>query len=84
MFTKTIDNGYIVCVGTGGMGEAITEDEYNEILNVIRNKPARTATTDYWLREDLTWEEHEIEPPDPDPEIDDSEAWDIIFGGGGE
>lgn len=80
-YYKQTSNGYIMAVGTGG-GTEITEAEYNEILAVIQNKPARTETTDFRLKEDLTWEAYQIDPPDPDPEIDDSEAWDIIFGGG--
>lgn len=80
-YYKYIENGYILAIGTGGMGEEITEEEYNGIMEVIENKPERTETTDYHLLTDLTWEEYEVEPPDPDPDIDDSEAFDIIFGG---
>lgn len=80
-YYKYIDNGYILAVGTGGMGEEITEAEYNEILAVIRNKPKGTETTDYRLREDLTWEAYPIDPPDPDPEIGDAELLDILMGG---
>lgn len=80
-YYKHVQDGYILAIGTGGMGEEITESEYNEILAVIRDKPPRTDTTDYRLREDLTWEEYEVEPPDPDPDIDEAEAWEIVFGG---
>lgn len=80
-YYKCIENGYIVAVGTGGMGEKITEDEYNAILAVIHDKPKATETTDYRLREDLTWEAYPIDPPDPDPEIDDAEVYNILFGG---
>ena len=78
---KQIDNGYIACIGMGKGGTEITEDEYNTILSVIRGKPPRTETTDYRLREDLTWEAYSIDPPDPDPEIDDVELLDILMGG---
>lgn len=62
-----IDNGYVVSIGTGNGGEEITEDRYNEVLTAIRNKPTPTESTDYILREDLTWEEYEIEiPPEDD------------------
>lgn len=81
---KLIFAGYISCIGEGNIGTEISEAEYAEIKAAIATKPPATETTDYWLREDLTWEEYEVEPPDPNPEIDDSEAWDIIFGGGGE
>lgn len=82
MYTKFVSNGYIVCVGTGGMGTKITEAEYTNILSVIRNKPAGTDTTDYRLKEDLTWEAFEMDPPDPeDDEITTEEAMAIILGG---
>ena len=76
-----IDRGYILAVGTGTGGTEISEAEYSEILSFVRNKPSPTDTTDYRLREDLTWEAYEVDPPDPDPEIDEAEAFDIIFGG---
>lgn len=78
---KQTDAEYILSIGTGNGGTEITESEYNEILSVIRNKPAATETTDYRLREDLTWEEYTVDPPDPDPEIEDAEVYDILFGG---
>lgn len=79
-FYKQIANGYILAVGTGNGGTDITVDEYNEILSVIYNKPPQTETADYRLREDLTWEEYPVDPPDPDPEIEDDELLDILMG----
>ena len=79
MFYKQDADGYIIAVGTGG-GTEITEEEYNTILSVIHSKPQGTETTDYRLREDLTWEEYPIDPPDPDPDIDDAELLDILMG----
>lgn len=79
-YYKFINSGYIVAVGNGKMGEEITEPEYNQILTVIRNKPDRTATVDYRLREDMTWEPFEVEPPGPNPELNDTEALNIILG----
>ena len=64
-YYKHIENGYILAIGTGGNGTEITETEYNEIMSVIQNKPAKTETTDHHLREDLTWEVFEVEPVDP-------------------
>lgn len=78
-FFKQVDNGYIVAIGTGTFGN-ISEEEYNTIFSIIHNKPPRTETTDYRLREDFTWEAYPIDPPDPDPEIDDSELLDILMG----
>ena len=82
-FYKTISGGYILAIGTGIGGDEITEAEYNEIVSIILNKPTHTDTTDYRLREDLTWEPYEIEPvPDPEPTIEDkAEAYDILVGG---
>lgn len=79
-FYKQISDGYILAIGTGNGGTEITGDEYNDILAVIHSKPAATETTDYRLREDLTWEEYPVDPPDPDPEIDDSELLEILMG----
>ena len=82
-YYKDIQNGFIVAIGTGGGGVEITETEYESILVVIRNKPARTETTDYHLRQDLTWEEYErIEPSDDDEEASPEEVLDILLGGG--
>lgn len=77
-FFKQVDNGYIVAIGTGTFGN-ISEEEYNTILSVIHNKPPRTETTDYRLREDLTWEEYGI-PPMPEPEPDAEEILNILMG----
>lgn len=81
-YYKNIQNGFITAIGTGGGGVEITETEYNSILAVIQSKPARTETTDYHLRQDLTWEEYErIEPPDDDEEASPEEVLDILLGG---
>ena len=77
-----IKNGYVRSIGTGNGGTEINESEYNEIMTAIQNKPPRTATVDYRLKTDLTWESYEHEP-DPEPEPDDSdkaEAYDILMG----
>ena len=79
-YYKVIANGYINMVGTGAGGTEITESEYNEIMTAIQNKPEATETTDYQLKTDLTWEAYEVEPV-TDPEIDDTEALNIILGG---
>ena len=60
-YFKQISDGYILAVGTGAGGTEITETEYNQILAVIRAKPAASGTTDYRLKEDLTWEPYTIE-----------------------
>lgn len=80
-YYKNIDNGYILAIGTGGGGVEITEQEYDTIMSVIHNKPARTETTDYHLKTDLTWEEYERIPEEPSDDIDAEEALDILTGG---
>lgn len=79
-FYKTVENGYITAIGTGGRGTELTEEEYGEIMTVIHNKPQRTESTDYRLKEDLTWEEYD-RPPEPEPELDGEELLDILLGG---
>lgn len=82
-YYKNIENGYITAIGTGGGGTEIAEIEYTIIMSAIHDKPPRTTTTDYHLREDLTWEEYERIEPDPaEEELDAEEALRIITGGG--
>lgn len=80
-YYKQIFDGYILAIGTGNGFEEITETEYEDIKSAIAAKPQRTDTTDYRLRDDLTWEAYEIDPPDPDPEVDDAELLNILMGG---
>ena len=77
---KLESSGYILAIGTGDGNEEITESEYENIMAVIHNKPARTDTTDYRLKADLTWEAYNVDPPDPDPDIDDTELVGILLG----
>ena len=62
MYYKYANEGYILAVGTGGMGEVITDDEYEEIMAVIQNRPSDTDTIGYRLTTELTWEQYEKEP----------------------
>ena len=59
-YYKIVNNGYILVVGTGNGYTEITEEEYNDILNVISNMPVAPNGYDYKLKEDLTWEMYEI------------------------
>ena len=78
-YFKFITDGIIDSIGTGNGGEEITESEYNEILAVIASKQKRKGYG-YSLKEDLTWEEYKIED-DPDPDINEIEAFELLFGG---
>lgn len=82
-YYKFSSDGYLLGFGTGDVGKEISESEYNEIVSFVTTKPPRTETTDYRLRDNLTWEPYAVEP-EPEPELDEAEAWEIIFGGGGE
>lgn len=76
-----IENGYILAIGEGFPGVQITDEEVSAIMNAIKIKPPATEDADFRLREDLIWEEFPIDPPDPDPEINESELLDILMGG---
>lgn len=69
-YCKGITDDYIIYIGTGDtVGIEITEEEYNEILSVIENKPHDTATHYYALRADtLEYELLEREEPIEIPE----------------
>ena len=66
-YYKVIKDGYIFLVGTNCGGEEITEQEYNEIMQTIRNKPIPPEGCDYKLTVDLKWELFEL------PIIDEKE-----------
>ena len=77
---KEIKNNYIFGIGTGNGNTEITESEYNNIMNVILNKPQETQTIGYHLKTDLTWEQYEKEP-EPEPEPFAEELLSILTGG---
>lgn len=66
-FYRIVDNGFISMIGSGNSGVEITESEYAEILATIRNKPSARDGFDYRLKTDLTWEEYELPPIEPEP-----------------
>ena len=76
-----IENGCIVIVVTGSGGVEITAEEYRAILDTLRNKPTAPDGFDYRLKTDLTWEQYELPPVDPDPELTAEEVMEIIAGG---
>lgn len=75
-YFKTIDSGFVIFIGTGNGGMEITEAEYTEILTVIRNKPVPRDGYDYKLKEDLSWDEYELPPIEPEPMAEDATAED--------
>lgn len=63
MYGKYINDSYIVGVGTGaGIGEEITEDEYNTILDKINNRPTAPEGFTYRLTTALEWELCKLPP----------------------
>ena len=81
-YYKHVENGYILAIGEGGGRTEITETEYNEIMTAIQSKPPWEGTTDYHLKEDLTWEAYTREPVDSsNDELSAEDALSIITGG---
>ena len=69
---KYINDGYIIGVGSGaGAGEPITEDEYNEILNKINNRPTAPEGFTYRLTTALEWELVELPPIENNEDSED-------------
>lgn len=72
-----IIDGYIVAVEKKDIN-------YQDLLELIRNKPADPDGYQYKLRDtDLQWELVEL-PPEPEPDADAQEILDILLGGEGE
>ena len=82
-FYKNIADGYLESMSTGYGQIEITEAEYNSILSIIRSAPIAPDGYTYLLRADLEWELVENHPDSQpqDDDIDNAEAFDIIFGG---
>lgn len=55
-YYKNIEDTYILAIGTGVGGEEITQEEYENILSIIRTRPIAETGYAYRLRTDLTWE----------------------------
>lgn len=62
----------------------ITPEQYNEIMDMLRNRPTAPDGYGYRLTESLEWELYELPlvEVEEDPELSDSEALDIIVNGG--
>lgn len=85
MMYKNTENGFIVSISKGAGEIAITEEEYTNILSIIRSAPSAPDGYTYMLRADtLEWVLVE-NPPEPEPpvddEVDDAEALSILLGG---
>lgn len=81
-FYKIVDNGYIVGFGTNGSDSVISvaEDEYDALVSMFAERPTAPSGYAYLLQDDpLEWVLVEL-PPEPEPDIDDAEALDILLG----
>lgn len=72
-YYKNVKDGYILYIGTGNGFTEITQEEYENILSVIKNRLIETGKV-YKLKEDLTWEEYEIEIVETDEPTDEDYA----------
>ena len=82
---KNINDGFIESLSEGFGQKQITEEEYANILSIIRSAPSAPDGYTYMLCADtLEWELVE-NPPEPEPpvddEVDDAEALSILLGG---
>ena len=80
-FYKQLENGYVIGIGTNGPDTVteITEEEYNELLSVIRSAPVAPEGFTYKLTDGLEWVLEQL-PTEPD-EVDAETAMEILFGG---
>ena len=79
MYIKIVNNEYVFGVAISSEGTEISEEEYNQLTEIIHNMPVKPGYV-YKLKTNLTWEEHKHEP-EPQDEISDTEAIGIILGG---
>ena len=68
---KYVNDGYVIMVGVGAGFTEISAEEYQTIINAIRNKPADNEKIGYRLKENLTYEAYEL--PKIEEENDESE-----------
>ena len=56
---KIVKDGYIL--GVGNVGDEISTEEYNAILNSVEQKPTAPEGYGYRLKDNLEWELFKIE-----------------------
>ena len=59
-YYKIIYNGYIGRIGVGNGGIEISQEEYENLVQIINNKPVAESGYVYKLKEDLSWELYEL------------------------
>lgn len=78
------ENGYISGFGTNGSDNvtSITEEEFDSLSAMIRNRPLAPEGYAYVLRNDpMEWVLIELPPEPSDEPIDEKEAFEILIGG---
>lgn len=61
-YYKTVRDGYITLISTGAGQTEIPQNEYDQIMQTINERPQNEDGYGYRLREDLTWERYELPP----------------------
>ena len=83
-YYKNIDGDYLQSVSIGTGQFEITQEEFKNLLSIIRTKPTDVCRKIWRLSINLTWELHDL-PPEPEPsdedEISTDEALNILLGG---
>lgn len=74
-YNKIVSDGYILSITTSdGKGHGnISELEYNEIREIIRNRPTAPGGYGYRLTESLVWELYEIPPVEVDEDATEAD-----------
>jgi hypothetical protein len=67
-YYKSTEDDYIALIGTDIGGEEISQEEYENILATIHNRPIAEPGYTYKLRTDLTWELCEVPVVEDDAE----------------
>lgn len=78
-YYKIVLDGYISNIGTGEGGTEITEEEYINILTIIKSAPTASEGKGYRLKDDLTWELYDLPEPEPD-EVTGEDVLDALEG----
>lgn len=84
MYKIVVENGFVVALGEGIVGETISKNEYDNLIKIFSYKPKPKMGYDYFLKSDsLTWELVELptEPETEPTEEDKAAAYDIIVSG---
>lgn len=83
-YFKTVKNGYILTVGTGGGGVEISENEYRKLYDVFMNRPKDYRGIYELCTDTLTWEKTGMYPDTEDSVLNETEqkalAYDILMG----